>query len=425
MLWDATNGRRIRTFKGHTFWVGSVAFSPDAKRLVSGSLDSTARIWDSATGELRATLIGTRGLDWLAITPEGFFSASSGGGKLLGVVRGLDGFSVDQFYPALYRPELVREKLAGDPNSNVRNSAAKLDLSKLLDSGRKPPNFEILSSPDNRHASDSRAQIHIKLEANADPVYDIEAFVNGRQTTSPVFRNATARMAAISASERSVEVPLEQGENQIRIVARNKVGQTSREFVIVRDVPGLLEKNGTLYVLAIGVDKYDQLPKICGPFGNQSCNLRFAGRDARSFRDVMVKHVGPLYGTRRSTVIPWHTFQGALQGAQGRRLMFADTCHSGRAYNARLVNDAANANIVIFSAMDAETLSWEFENLAHGVFTYALLEGLEGKARRADGTVSVLALSLYISEEVSRLTQEKQQPTFHMAEMKNFTLSKQ
>ena len=105
--------------------------------------------------------------------------------------------------------------------------------------------------------------------------------------------------------------------------------------------------------------------------------------------------------------------------------MFADTCHSGGAYNSRLVNDAANANIIVFSATDTETLSWEFDNLAHGAFTYALIEGLEGKARRPDGTVSVLTLGDFVSQEVSQLTQEKQQPTFHMSGTKNFTLAKQ
>jgi uncharacterized caspase-like protein len=308
----------------------------------------------------------------------------------------------------------------------------------------------------------------------------------------PMVRSATARLASAMRRERTLEVPLEQGENQVRIVARNKVGQTVRNFILIRDKPGLLDNSGVLYVLAIGVDKYAQLPPTCGPLGNQSCDLRFAGQDARAFRDVLVKRLGPLYGgvktmllahegdrpptkaniedalqemlgkgrpedttvlfiaghgttegrgadymflpegaefvgqeLRRSTVVPWNTFQLALQHTLGRRLMFADTCHSGGAYNARLVNDAADANIIVFSATDVETLSWEFENLAHGAFTYALIEGLEGKARRPDGTVSVLALGDYISGEVSRLTQDKQQPTFHMAGTKNFTLVKQ
>ena len=102
--------------------------------------------------------------------------------------------------------------------------------------------------------------------------------------------------------------------------------------------------------------------------------------------------------------------------------MFADTCHSGGAYNARLVNDAANANIIVFSATDTQTLSWEFENLAHGAFTYALIHGLEGKARRSDGSVTVLGLGEFVSEEVSNLTKDKQQPTFHISGAKNFRL---
>ncbi len=44
-------------------------------------------------------------------------------------------FSVDQVYQALYRPDLVREKLAGDPQGKVREAAAKLDLNKVVASG--------------------------------------------------------------------------------------------------------------------------------------------------------------------------------------------------------------------------------------------------------------------------------------------------
>ncbi len=45
--------------------------------IVSGSQDTTVRIWDTATGSLIATLIGGRAGEWLAITPKGFFAARS------------------------------------------------------------------------------------------------------------------------------------------------------------------------------------------------------------------------------------------------------------------------------------------------------------------------------------------------------------
>ena len=51
-LRDATLGEAIgEPLRGHTSWVTSVSFSPDGKRLVSGSWDSTVRIWDAESGE--------------------------------------------------------------------------------------------------------------------------------------------------------------------------------------------------------------------------------------------------------------------------------------------------------------------------------------------------------------------------------------
>jgi WD40 repeat protein len=36
----------IHSFRGHTGLVSSLAFSPDGSRLVSGSRDTTVKVWD-------------------------------------------------------------------------------------------------------------------------------------------------------------------------------------------------------------------------------------------------------------------------------------------------------------------------------------------------------------------------------------------
>jgi WD40 repeat protein len=45
-VWDSHTGKLLRSFRGHTGLVSSVAFSPDGRRLVSGSRDATAKVWD-------------------------------------------------------------------------------------------------------------------------------------------------------------------------------------------------------------------------------------------------------------------------------------------------------------------------------------------------------------------------------------------
>ena len=54
----------VRTLRGHTSWIGRIAWSPDGRMLASPSQDKTIRLWDAETGECLHTLSGHTAYVW-------------------------------------------------------------------------------------------------------------------------------------------------------------------------------------------------------------------------------------------------------------------------------------------------------------------------------------------------------------------------
>ena len=103
-------------------------------------------------------------------------------------------------------------------------------------------------------------------------------------------------------------------------------------------------------------------------------------------------------------MIPWQILQEAVETAKGRRILFIDTCHSGNAYNERLGNAAYHANIIAYTAARFDQLSLEDPALGHGLFTYAVVEGLEGKGElAAKRQISTRGLADYVIKRVDDL----------------------
>jgi eukaryotic-like serine/threonine-protein kinase len=60
-VWDSRTGTPLLELKGHTSRVESVGFSPDGTRIVTGSGDNTAKVWDARTGTPLLELKGASG----------------------------------------------------------------------------------------------------------------------------------------------------------------------------------------------------------------------------------------------------------------------------------------------------------------------------------------------------------------------------
>lgn len=483
------HGNYLGSFIGHEGDIFSIAPSPDGRLLASGASDQTVRLWNLKTREPIVTLFYDGNGQWVMWTPQGYYAASGPGAELIGwqINHGLDHeaeyVTAAQIRKSLNRPDIVARAIELASAEAAVKEAYGTNF-KLADLLAKPvPRFRIISPAANAALNGSEAEVTIALEATPDPVKLIRVQVNGQQIAERLPNEGSG----FAPGKLTFTVPLAKGANTIRLTAVNETGETSIDVSVNNAREGALDKRGTLYLLAIGVDKYPNVP------GN---DLRFSGADAAAFADVMEKRVGPQHervvkrvlrnaaspadiptaanilnalgllrqaketdtvvvfvaghgvnegpnyrflptdtsrqpdgGFLPASIVPWYAFQEAIEGAKGRRILFLDTCHSGNSYNQRLSNDSYQANIIVYSAARWDQLSWEQSDLGHGLFTHATVEGIEGKAgRREDGgRITTLGLRDFLSKRVAEMAgtlgQSQEPQYFRGRDAENYVLA--
>ncbi len=116
-IWNGETGAQMKAIS-----VGSIvyaaAISANNKLVASGSYDGMARVWDEASGRLLLTVTsfpgdGEQG-HWLAITPEGYTSAS---GKLPNIAKWLmagQEAAAGRAWMCLQRPEMLAKSVSGE-----------------------------------------------------------------------------------------------------------------------------------------------------------------------------------------------------------------------------------------------------------------------------------------------------------------------
>jgi predicted NACHT family NTPase len=112
-IWDAKTGQMRATLEGHTGAVVSAQFSPDGKTVLTASDENTAKIWDVTTGAERATLKGhTKGVLSAQFSPDGktvLTASSDNTAKLWDAATGTERATLrghtGPFYDAQFSPD--------------------------------------------------------------------------------------------------------------------------------------------------------------------------------------------------------------------------------------------------------------------------------------------------------------------------------
>jgi hypothetical protein len=127
-----------------------------------------------------------------------------------------------------------------------------------------------------------------------------------------------------------------------------------------------------------------------------------------------------------ATALPMEELSRIFNRIRSERLIFiADACYSGASGGRTIGSGGLRASIsesfidriaggrgrVIMSASGANEVSAEKDELRHGVFTYYLIEGLQGLADTdGDGVVTVDEAYAYVSKKVPDATAQEQHP---------------
>jgi hypothetical protein len=440
---------------------------------------------DLKTRELIVSLFHGSDGEWVMWTPQGYYTGSPGADKMVGwqINKGpenaADYVGAEQLRQHLNRPDIVeRAIILASAEQAVREApGTSFQLADLL--ARPVPRFKIVSPAAGATERSGRAGVRIAVEATPDPIKAMRVQVNGRQVEE---QTPDIGSGGFEPGEHILSVPLAAGRNEVCVTLANAIGEKAETVALTHEGDGDLDKRGTLYILAIGVDKYPILGKTCGANGNGSCDLSFSGADARALVDAVEMRLGPAHtnvvkrilvngtGTgddptatnildaidllkqaketdtvllfiaghgfndgpnyrflatnaerlgetfRGATVVPWQILQEAIETAKGRRILFIDTCHSGNAYNQRLGNAAYHANIIAYTAARFDQEALEDQNLGHGLFTYAVVEGLGGKGGLgAKRQISTRELADYVVKRVDQLAKSlkgEQEPQY-------------
>lgn len=127
-LWDMASGREIHVFRGHTGDVRTVAFSPDGNQILTASGDGTLRFWNADTGALTHVIKGQ--FLSAAFSPDGKQVLTAGdGARLWDAATGNE-------IRALQTSERVRENRILS-HTIVPSAAFSPDGKRILAAGRQ------------------------------------------------------------------------------------------------------------------------------------------------------------------------------------------------------------------------------------------------------------------------------------------------
>src|SRR5512145_128594 len=313
LLSNASDGKGLR-FTGHRAPINAGAASTGVPWLASGSSDGTVRLWDAAAGREVVQFVDFGNGEWIVITPEGYYNSSARGHEFLNIRRGSKVYGIDQFYDVFYRPDIVSAKLQGEDIAGL----VTLTVEEAIN--HPPPMVKFSAVPG--ETNEPKVKVCYQVQSAGGGIGEVRLFQNGKliqsdgfyRDVAPASAKAGLKLASVNSKAvyqdmrsltikekqnpgahvirtrgdsltECVEVEAMSGENEIGLAAFNAPNTVQSSMGIARFNSTIKPDEPHLYVLAIGIDRYE----------DASVNLKYAAKDARDFIAQLADKAKTIY----------------------------------------------------------------------------------------------------------------------------------
>lgn len=242
-VWSVSRQELLRTFSGHTGEVYCVAVSPDGSWAVSGSADTTVCIWMIDTGDERPKLRGHTSAIWgVAASPNGQLVASASGDKLIklwnpsnsALVRSLQGHGESVYSVAFTSNSETLVSASKDNTLKVwsvgtgnctRTVNANVNNVKSLTLVHQDQ-YAVLGTCDKtiKQCELRNSRVEEPVAAHDDEVSCVAAFPVGQKRVASSSHDATVRISNLQTCE--TELTLKGNDDFMWSVAVSRDGRT-------------------------------------------------------------------------------------------------------------------------------------------------------------------------------------------------------
>lgn len=467
-VFDATTGRELQEYAGHNAAVTSVSFARDGEHLLSASRDGTSRIWDRPSGAPVADVISSDS-GWTVVTDDGLFDGTETSSDVVGWEVDTETWELAQFTETHYEPALLTRALAGSLKAVNPGQSLK-------DDGVAPPPVVEISEPGTGiTVDDPTLTVALSAIDQGGGIGEIRIFHNGKRVDDSGARLAKFSTGDNDRQVKTAQIELLPGENRIEALALSDNDVEGKPASVTVTLTAA-EAQSTLHLLTVGVNEYRNPAmnlnygvadakgltdffantdisffkgiEIDGLFDQEATHAAIVER-LRSYKSLPSQDIVMVYLAGHGDTIgdEWYFLPHEIaypekeeevkkhgisstmlrnliaeMGAQ-KVLVLVDACKSGAALMASrgleerkvIRRLARSTGTHIVAAAGKDQFATEVKELGHGVFTYALLEGLSGQADGSphDGIVTVRELVSFVENELPEISQlYKSQPQF-------------